>query len=242
MSAVAAGGSREVWPKCCCLRIRSTSSFLQPISLYGFMSAPVDKREGLQSWGVLRHLVCWGLTVASLSFSPGCDPSERLYLLDLAGQQVNPLDPGKAQVTVFLFTRSDCPVSNRYAPEVRRLWEKFAPLGVVFWLVYPDPAESVATIRQHVKDYEYPCAALRDPQHTLVQWTEARVTPEAAVFRPGGKLVYRGRINNRFVDLGKTRAEATRHDLAEALEATLAGRPVPNERTPAVGCFIEKLP
>ena len=209
------------------------------------MSAPVEKVRRLLSWRSLHRLVRPGLMLVSVSFvsSPsGCSKSDRLHLLDLAGQRVNPLERREDQVTVFLFTRSDCPISNRYAPEVRRLWAKFTPLGVAFWLVYPDPDEAVATIRQHVKEYEYPCEALRDPQHTLVQRTQVRVTPEAAVFGPGGQLVYRGRINDRFVDFGKTRAAATQHDLAEALNATLAGRPVANQRTPAVGCLIEKLP
>src|SRR5213078_2580415 len=40
---------------------------------------------------------------------------------------------------VCLFTRTDCPVSNSYAPPVRRMYEKFSPLGVGFYLVYPDP-------------------------------------------------------------------------------------------------------
>ena len=65
-------------------------------------------------------------------------------------------------------------------------------------------------------------------------------TPEAAVFADG-ELVYRGRIDDRFVDFGKTRAAATTHDLAFALQAILDGRPVPESRTRAVGCFIPEL-
>jgi hypothetical protein len=37
------------------------------------------------------------------------------------------------------------------------------------------------------------------------------------------------------------RPAATRHDLEDALEAILAGRPVANHRTPAVGCLIADL-
>jgi hypothetical protein len=144
-------------------------------------------------------------------------------------------------VNVFLFTLTDCPISNRYAPEVERLRAKFAPRGVAFWLVYPDPGESPEAIRNHIKDYSYRSGVLRDPKHALVELTGARVTPEAAVFAPGGKLVYCGRIDDRFVDFGKMRAEATVHDLEEALEAVLALRPVKQARTTAVGCFIPEL-
>jgi len=70
------------------------------------------------------------------------------------------------------------------------------------------------------------------------------VTPEAAVFVPGGpraRLVYRGRIDDRYVAFGRVRAAPTTHDLEDAVAATLAGRPVPHDVTPAVGCFIPDL-
>src|SRR5258705_11944192 len=55
------------------------------------------------------------------------------------GKVDTPIDPPK--VVVCLFTRTDCPVSNSYAPEVRRIYEKFSPRGGGFYLVYPDPDE-----------------------------------------------------------------------------------------------------
>ena len=75
----------------------------------------------------------------------------------------------------------------------------------------------------------------------LVQRVQAKVTPEAAVFTPSGQMVYRGRINDQFVDFGKTRPEPTSHDLVAALEATLNNHPVPTPTTKAIGCFIADL-
>ncbi len=163
-----------------------------------------------------------------------------LFLLDLSGRRIEPLEDSGAAANVFLFLRTDCPISNRYAPEIRRLHDRFAPSGVEFWMVYPDPDEPLQAIRQHLDDFEYPGRAARDPEHALVEETQATVTPEAAVFADG-ELVYLGRIDNRFVDFGKTRAAPTKHDLAGALEAILDGRPVPEPRTRAVGCFIPDL-
>jgi peroxiredoxin len=166
--------------------------------------------------------------------------SAQLRLLDLTGQPVEPLKATQAKAVVFLFTRTDCPISNRYAPEVRRLHEKFAAGGVTFWLVYPDPDESVEMIRQHIKEYEYHLGVLRDPQHALVKVTGVRVTPEVAVF-VSGQIVYRGRIDNRYVAFGKTRPAPTTHDLEAILEAILKGKPVANTNTTAIGCFIPDL-
>jgi hypothetical protein len=142
---------------------------------------------------------------------------------------------------VCLFTRTDCPISNSYAPEVRRIHEKFSPRNVGFYLVYSDPDEGREVIEKHVKEYSYPFPALRDPRHELVKMTGAKVTPEAAVFDKHGKLLYRGRIDDRYVDFGKARAAATQRDLENALEAILAGKPAPPAGGPAIGCMIPDL-
>src|ERR1051325_1267569 len=106
-------------------------------------------------------------------------------------EQVGPADSKTAQAKtiVCLFARTDCPISNSYAPEVRRMYEKFSSQGVQFYLVYPDPDESPQMIEKHLKEYAYPFAGLRDPKHELVKMGEAKITPEAAVFDSGGKLL-----------------------------------------------------
>jgi peroxiredoxin len=162
-------------------------------------------------------------------------------LTDLDGRQVEPLRAKDAKAVVFIFIRTDCPVSNRYAPELSRLHRKFARSGVRFWLVYPDPDESVEIIRNHIQEYQYHLSALRDLEHKLVKMTGAQVTPEAAVFAPGGRMVYRGRIDDRYVAFGKIRPAPTTHDLEQVLEAMLQGKQVANKTTPAIGCFIPDL-
>jgi hypothetical protein len=139
---------------------------------------------------------------------------------------------------VFCFVSTDCPISNRYAPELRRLQERFASRGVKFWLVYPNADETTDEIRRHLKEYALPITALRDSRHALVTRAAAKVTPEAAVFLPEGKLVYHGRIDDRFPSLGQERPEPTRRDLIEILDALLEGRTLPFSTTPAVGCRI----
>src|SRR5215470_16766602 len=58
------------------------------------------------------------------------------------GKAVDPFAPSPGvKATVFIFTSTDCPISNRYAPEVRRIVAAFAQRGVAFRLVYPNPAE-----------------------------------------------------------------------------------------------------
>jgi hypothetical protein len=162
----------------------------------------------------------------------------RLRLPDLSGQLVDPLAVESSRATVFLFLSTECPISNRYAPELRRLHDRFASQGVVFWMVYPNPAESAASIQDHMSAFAYPGRALRDPHHEAVRLTQAKVTPEAAVFDGQGGLVYRGRIDDRYVDVGLDRPAPTRRDLENALNAVLSGKPVADPVTRAVGCFL----
>jgi len=159
-------------------------------------------------------------------------------IFDLAGHAFDPFDDTDAKAIVFIFISTDCPISNRYAPEIRRVEEAFARSGVRFWLVYADAETPSAAIRKHIQEYRLPQQALRDPRHALVRLAQARVTPEGAVFLPGRRLVYHGRIDNRYADLGKERPEATQHDLEEVLKAIVQGKPVPYSTAKAVGCYI----
>ena len=108
----------------------------------------------------------------------GAEPPDGLRLVDLQGAEVDPFDTA-ARATVFLFLRSECPISNRYAPELQRIYENFSDRDVDFWLVYPDPDEAPETIRRHLDEYGHRGRPARDPTHALVRRTAATITPEA---------------------------------------------------------------
>lgn len=158
---------------------------------------------------------------------------------DLDGKLVDPLQPsGGTKATVLLFVSTDCPISNRYAPDIRKLSEVYAKEGVAFWLVYPNPAEGTADIRDHVKAFSFPGTALRDAKHDLAKAAGATITPEAAVYNAAGTLTYRGRIDDRYSAVGIEKAQAGRRDLQDAIAAALTGKPVKQKFTQAVGCYI----
>jgi hypothetical protein len=167
-------------------------------------------------------------------------PIVAVLVQTLTGAPIDALQaPAGTKAIVFLFTSTDCPISNRYAPEVQRVVAEFAAKGVVFNLVYPNPADEAKAIHEHMTAFSYAgvMQALRDPAHALVRFTKATVTPEAVVVA-GGRVVYRGRIDDRYVDLGLERPAPTQHDLADALAAVVSGKRVPKATTRAVGCFI----
>ena len=199
-------------------------------------------------WSAVR---LW-LMISVLPFLNGCgDPvpnrknsdtskeSVQVTVIDLDGKSVNPFQvTTNAKLTAFFFLSTDCPISNRYAPEIQRLAREFNINGVSFRLVYPDPDTTVEAIRKHTNEYRHSIPVLRDPQHALVKTARVAVTPEVAVFLPEGKLVYSGRIDNRYLDFGKERPTPSKRDLQEVLRALLRGDPILFHRQPAVGCSI----
>src|SRR5262249_46874730 len=122
---------------------------------------------------------------------------------------------------------------------IQRICSDYAGRGARCYTVYPDPQETAATAGKHRTAFGYGPAipAVLDPQHQLVSIVGPRVTPEVAVYR-GATRLYRGRIDDRYLDVGRSGGGATRRDVRLALDAALAGQiPSPAE-TPAVGCYI----
>ena len=190
-------------------------------------------------------LLIFSFVLSLIGSSAGESSARQSQVLDLNGRAVEPFQLTDAQALVLVFLRTDCPISNRYAPEVKRLSQKFSGHRVTFRLIYPGADETVEAIRQHVKDYDYSIEPLRDPQHELVKLTGVEVTPETAVFVPDKsagpqkwRMVYCGRIDDRYVAFGKMRPAPTVRDLEQVLAAIAAGREVKTKVTKAVGCFI----
>jgi thiol-disulfide isomerase/thioredoxin len=153
---------------------------------------------------------------------------------------VDPLKSGSRKIVVLVFVRTDCPVANRYAPTIQKLSEEHAAKAA-FWLVYPSKAESADVIRKHQREYGYKIPALRDPQHVLVKESQVEITPEVAVFSSDRRLVYHGRIDNLYEDVGRTRRVATTHELQDAISAALGGKNLDVDATHGVGCYISDL-
>lgn len=141
-----------------------------------------------------------------------------------------------AKALVFIFVLPDCPVCNSYVPELKRLARQFPQIE--FYRVYADPEITKAAARQHSSDYDFGFPGLLDPAQQLVRKSGATRTPEAAVFSPNGKLLYRGRIDDRYVDFGKKREQPGHRDLKDALDAILKNEPVHSPDQPPIGCYI----
>jgi thiol-disulfide isomerase/thioredoxin len=130
-----------------------------------------------------------------------------------------------AKAIVVDFWSSRCPVSEKYEPVLKKLAQDYASKGVVFLPIdanYNEPADEVNKIRT---SRGVPYRVLMDQaQGKLASYFGASHTPEAYVITPAGVLVYHGNLD----------------EIGGALDAVLAGKPVPKAETKAFGCSIKR--
>jgi peroxiredoxin len=162
----------------------------------------------------------------------------RFSLADASGKMHTAEELQHHQATVLLFVATDCPNANTYAPLLARMYREYSARGVLFMAVYSDPDDTAAKVQQHDAEYRIPYPGLLDRNQTLARETGARSTPEAVILSSDGQELYRGRVDDRFMDYGKTRFQPAREDLREALDEILRGEPVKNPTTKVLGCAI----
>ena len=129
-----------------------------------------------------------------------------------------------ARARVLLFVRTDCPITNRYAPGIA------APLPgiqqprrrVLAGLSRPEPSTAQPS-SEHVAQYSLPGTVLRDPRHSSREARARHHRARSRGLRSAGKLLYHGRIDDRWVNPGTARPAARTHDLEDAIAAVLAG-------------------
>jgi hypothetical protein len=163
---------------------------------------------------------------------------------DLDGHPVQQLAGPGVRLVALIFAATDCPISNRFVPEVARLNPEFEGQGVRFWWVFPNPEDTGAVVASHNREFSIKERSLLDTRQSLAAWAHVTTTPEAALFavEAGGlREVYHGRIDDRYISLGQERPQPEHRELEAAIGAALAGKSVPQPGGPPVGCSIVTL-
>ena len=189
----------------------------------------------------ISQVGCLFLMIALAAGAVWADGPFAVKLRDVAGKTRSLDENAAKKAVVVFFINTECPVSNHYSPEYTRLAKVYEARDVAFFGVHPDPELTLAQAAAHAKEYGLRFPILLDPDQTLAKAVAARVTPEAFVLSPTGKILYRGRIDDRYSETGKRRDAPTRRDLVEALEAVLAGKTPIVAETKAFGCPLPML-
>jgi hypothetical protein len=187
---------------------------------------------------------CFFSIALAIAFGEAHAAAQTDFGTDLHGQTIHELAGPGVRIVALFFAATDCPISNRYVPEIKRLTQKYGPKGVRFWWVYPNAGDTPIAVAGHNRDYAITGDTILDPKQSLVNMARVTVTPEAAIFQvEGGELreIYHGRVDDRYLNIGQERPQPQQFDLEMAIFAALAGEAVPQPGGPPVGCSIVLL-
>jgi peroxiredoxin len=145
------------------------------------------------------------------------------------------LAKNKAVAVVFVATK--CPVSNAYNTRMAALGREYAAKGIALVGINSNKSEPAAEVKEHAEKHGFTFPVLKDDGNRVADAYGASHTPEVFVVDPTGSLIYHGRIDENQDEPKNAKSP----DLRNALEAVLAGKPVPVAQTKAFGCSIKRV-
>ncbi len=160
-------------------------------------------------------------------------------------------DYAKSKLLAVVFESNHCPVSQLYEARIEKLHDEYKAKGVTFVAINPNNPKTVRLdelgytdvtdslpemkLRARARGISWPYLYDGDTQVTSMKFG-AVATPHIFIFDQERKLRYQGRIDdNQREELVKT------HDARNAIDALLAGGPVPVAETKAFGCTTKWL-
>ena len=159
------------------------------------------------------------------------------FTLPDAGGTAHSLDSLKGKDgTVLIFVATNCPVSNAYNERMEKLAQDFKSRGINVVGINSNSTESAADVKDHAAKNNLTFTILKDNGNKIADTLGAMRTPEAYFLDNGNKLLYHGRIDN-----SRDVAQVNSSELRDAIEATLAGKPVPKTTASAFGCSIKRV-
>jgi peroxiredoxin len=173
------------------------------------------------------------------------DAAPDFKLPGVDGKDYSLADFSKSKLLAVLFTCNHCPTAQAYEDRILQLYADYKDKGVALVAISPNDAlavrldelgyteygDSLEDMKKRAKDrgFEFPYLYDGETQKTSLAYG-VLATPQIYVFDQARKLRYVGRIDDSDV---KT---VTSHDARNAIDALLAGKPVPVEKTRVFGC------
>lgn len=186
----------------------------------------------------MKHLIAICLVAVPLVARAG-EPLSFSLPDARTGKAVALADYKDRKAVAVVFTGTACPVNVLYAPTLANLAKQFENKGVQFIAINSNKVDTAGDVAEFAKHHEWSFPVLKDSQNKVADLFGAKRTPEAFVLNEKGEIVYRGRIDDQY-GIDFRRAKPTTNDLAEALDAVLAGKPMPKAETEVQGCLITR--
>jgi peroxiredoxin len=148
------------------------------------------------------------------------------------------ISPSPASVTVYLFLSENCPICQSYTVTLKTLYGKYKSNAVTFVGVFSNYWSTLKSVHAFGEKYSIPFQLITDPGGLLAKRMGATISPEVFVENNSGELIYSGRIDNAFYELGKRKNTIISTELADVLEQLSTNKTVTVKKTEAVGCVL----
>lgn len=171
------------------------------------------------------------------------DKAPDFSLKNVDGKVVSLSDYRSQKGAIVIFTCNHCPYAKLYEDRIIALHQEYAPKGFPVIAINPNapeivPEDSYENMQKRAKEKGYPFPYLFDETQAVARAYGATKTPHVFLLKNDGEaftVAYIGAIDDSPNDPKKVQ----KRYLAEAIEALLAGKPVPIPETKAIGCSVK---
>lgn len=166
-------------------------------------------------------------------------------LLDTVSDKLVTLpDVVSTRATVIMFLCNHCPYVKHILDELVTLAREYQQKGVQFVGISANDADvhkedGPQQMKALAREKNFPFPYLYDQTQQVARAYKAVCTPEFFVLDKNMRLVYHGQFDDA---RPRNEEPVTGRDLGQALDALLAGQPVPQEQKPGIGCGIKWKP
>jgi peroxiredoxin len=159
----------------------------------------------------------------------------------ISGKTIHRDDFRGQKALLVLFICAHCPYVKHIEKSLGKLSADYdeKPLAIVAISsndAVMHPADSPAGLKQQALEYGFRFPYLYDESQAVAHAYKAACTPDPYLFDADFKLVYRGQYDASRPGNG---VPVTGKDLRAAIDAVLAGKPVPADQKPSIGCNIK---
>lgn len=168
-------------------------------------------------------------------------PAPPFALPDPSGRIVSLTDFVDARALLVMFLSNHCPYVQLVRAELARLGAEYERRGVATVAIMSNdvreyPEDAPMRMAEVAREVGFTFPYLHDDTQDVAKAYRAACTPDFFLFDERRRLVYRGELDGARPGNG---VPVTGRDLRAALEAVLAGQPVPEPQLPSLGCNIK---
>jgi peroxiredoxin len=185
-----------------------------------------------------------GMVAVNSTMLPLGTKAPDFRLPDPRGEVKSLADFENAPALLVVFMCNHCPYVKHIRDGLAKLARDYAAHGVAVVGINSNdvanyPADSPANMAAEAKSAGYVFPYLYDETQAVAKAYRAACTPDLYLFDKEQRLAYRGQFDDSRPGNG---VAVTGKDLRAALDAVLAGKPVPPTQKPSVGCNIKWKP